>query len=535
MVTLTSDGRTTSRLWLRAGEIVLAAICYYALARGSLLFASINASATPIWPPSGLAIALLLVRGNVMLPAVFAGALAANLAATPQLITAGAIACGNSAEALVAALLLRRWADGERVFNSTFGVLRFAVIVIAVAAPLSATIGVAALVATGFAQWAEFLAIWGTWWLGDLAGAILIAPALVLWARTIGGRETRAISWNAIATYAGAALVGLLAFSPLSPFQSGLRNAMSFLAILPLLWSALRLGLRDTATTALIISSLAAWGVIAGSSPFLQGTLNDSLVLLVAFIVACSLPSLALAAERREAQVALDQTRQELAQSQKLEALGQLTGGVAHDFNNVLMAISAGLRALERLEEERARTVQTLTQSLDRGAGLAKQLLSFARREPTKFETVDLKQALAGIEAVLAQALPPSIMLDVRVGSGLWPVRIDRVQLDAAMLNLAGNARDAMPNGGTLLVRAENVMSEGQRAVSIAVTDSGVGMSADAQARAFEPFFTTKKAGEGTGLGLAQVYSFAKQAGGGASIESAPGEGTTVTITLPRA
>lgn len=534
-MTLASADLRAGRLWVRTGEIVLAALCYYALARASLLFASVNASATPIWPPTGLAIALVLVRGNVMLAAVFAGALAANLATTPQVLTAGAIAFGNSAEAFVAALLIRRWADGERVFHSTLGILRFALIVIAVAAPVSATIGVTALVATGFAVWGQFLPIWSTWWLGDLAGAILIAPALVLWARTVRGRDTRAISWNAAATYAAAAVIGLIAFSPLTPLPIGQRSALSFLAILPLMWSALRLGLRDTATTALIMSSLAIWGVVAGASPFLQATLNDSLVLLVAFIVAATLPSLALAAERREAQAALDQTRQELAQSQKLEALGQLTGGVAHDFNNVLMAIAGGLRALDRLEDERAKTMQTLAQSLERGTGLSKQLLSFARREPMHFETIDLKQAMNSVEAMLAQSLPQTIALEVRVGSGVWPVRVDRSQFDAAILNLALNARDAMPDGGSLRLQVENVVSDGQRGVAIAVTDSGVGMSADALARAFEPFFTTKKAGAGTGLGLAQVYSFAKHSGGSAAIESEPGAGTTVTITLPRA
>jgi signal transduction histidine kinase len=533
-LTATSAERPTSLTWTRVAEVLVAALGYFLLARASLLFASLNASATPIWPPTGLAIALVLVRGNAMLPAILVGALAANFATTPNLVTASTIALGNTLEAYIASALLHRWADGERVFHSPVGIGKFAAVVIGAAAPASATVGVIALAATGFAAWNTLAAVWITWWLGDLAGAILIAPALVLWVRTVRGHETRAIGLQTFLAYAGAALVGLLAFSPLSPTPAGPRSALAFLAILPLLWSALRLGLRDTATTALIISAFAIWGVLTGSSSFNQSSLNESLLLLVAFIVAATLPSLALAADRRETQSALDQTRQELAQSQKLEALGQLTGGVAHDFNNLLMAISGGLRALDRQEEERKQTMETLTQTLERGAGLTKQLLTFARREPLRPETIDMNQAMTGVRSLLAQSLSDAIHVEVRVAPGIWPVRVDRGQLELAILNLAINARDAMPEGGSLLIQVENVVS-GSQGVCVTVTDSGTGMNADVLARAFEPFYTTKPAGLGTGLGLAQVYSFAKQSGGSASIDSTPGHGTSVSITLPRA
>ncbi len=532
---ITSAERAAPSIWMRALEAALAAAAYFVLARASLYFASINASATPIWPPTGLAIALVLVRGNAMLAAIFIGALAANFATTPSVLTAALIATGNTAEAYIASLLLQRWAGGQKLFYSPTGVAKFALVAIAAAAPVSATIGVSSLAATGYAPWGQFWPVWATWWLGDLAGAILATPALILWARTAAGLEPRTIHTTTLAAFISAVLIGLLTLSPLSPFTGGVRSALSFLAILPLLWSALRLGLRDTATIALVMSSLAIWGAIARSSPFTQATLNDSLLMLIAFIVAVTLPSLALAADRRETQATLRQTRQELAQSQKLEALGQLTGTVAHDFNNLLAAISAGLSTLSRQEEERTRTLDALGQTLERASSLTRQLLAFARREPLKTEIVALNEAMADIEALIRQSLGEGVALELRAGAGLWPVRVNRSQLDLALLNLALNARDAMPSGGALRIQVDNLVNGRKPGVAIEVSDTGAGMNADVLERAFEPFFSTKPPGSGTGLGLAQVYSFAQQSGGDAHIESEPGRGTIVTITLPRA
>ncbi len=535
MTTATID-RAETPIWLRVGEIILAALVYFALARASLHFASLNASATPIWPPTGLAIALLLLRGNALVPAIIAGAFAANFLVTPSVPTAAIIALGNCAEAFVATLLLQSWAKGEHVFQSPVGVGKFAVIVTAVAAPLSATIGVAALCVTGFAQWADAIPIWVTWWLGNLAGAILATPALVLWARTLRGEEPAPVIASALLSFAAMLLIATIAFSPISPVPAPSRSALAFLVIMPLLWSALRLGLRETATMALLISSFAVWGVVAGASPFIQDTLNGSLLLLVAFIVSATLPSLALAAERHQSQTLLDQTRHELVQAQKLEALGTLTSGVAHDFNNLLASIAGGLRTLDRQNEERMRTMEALGQALDRGTGLTRQLLAFARREPLKLERIDINVALESAHGIIASSMKDNIRFEMHIAPGLWPVKADRNQLEIALLNLAVNARDAMPKGGEILIQAENVVADDQeKCIAISVADSGEGMSEQTIARAFEPFFSTKAAGAGTGLGLAQVYGFATHCGGAVNIDSTIGQGTTVTITLPRA
>jgi signal transduction histidine kinase len=201
----------------------------------------------------------------------------------------------------------------------------------------------------------------------------------------------------------------------------------------------------------------------------------------------------------------------------------------------LLSAISSGLRTLERQHDERVKTMELLSQALERGTGLTRQLLAFARREPVRLERVSITDALLSAEALIAQSMNERIQFELYAAPGLWPVKADRNQLELALLNLAVNARDAMPNGGSLTIQAENVVDDGDNNVAITVTDTGEGMSEEILARAFEPFFSTKAAGEGTGLGLAQVYGFATQCGGAVSIDSAPGQGTTVTISLPRA
>jgi signal transduction histidine kinase len=177
-----------------------------------------------------------------------------------------------------------------------------------------------------------------------------------------------------------------------------------------------------------------------------------------------------------------------------------------------------------------------VNQALERGSGLTRQLLAFARREPLKLERIDTSAALESAHGLIRSSLKDNVRFEMHVTPGLWAVKADRNQLEIALLNLAVNARDAMPEGGELLVQAENVAGEDQeKCVAISVADSGEGMNEETLARAFEPFFSTKAAGQGTGLGLAQVYGFATQCGGKVNIESAPGQGTTVTITLPRA
>ena len=236
----------------------------------------------------------------------------------------------------------------------------------------------------------------------------------------------------------------------------------------------------------------------------------------------------------------------ELFQMQKLEAIGQLTGGIAHDFNNLLTVITSGLQLLGqgRDAEYRARVLRRIEEAAWRGARLTQRLLAFARRQPLHPERLELQTHLEGMRELLAHTLRENVAMRVEVEAEVWPVDVDAAALELAVLNLAVNARDAMPNGGSLVLSAANQPLEPERAgrlglargdyVAVSVTDNGIGMPPEVLEKVFEPFFSTKETGKGTGLGLPQVYGFAKQSGGAAWVESRTGEGTAVHILLPR-
>jgi PAS domain S-box-containing protein len=644
-------------------ELAAIALVYWLTATLSLRFASINPSATPIWPPTGFALGLMLLRGYRIWPAILVGAVAANYQTSGW--TAVAVGAGNTLEALAGAWLVNRFAGGVLAFRNPVGVAKFAAVVCAAATPISATIGVASLTLSGHAAPSSFLGVWTTWWLGDLAGGVVVAPALVLWVIDPPrlGRPYRPLIESAL-TVILAAAVGVFALGPaLRPVGS---VALAFLAVLPLLWGALRGSERDTITAAVILSAFAVWGAAAGSGPFIQPTLNDSFLLLVAFIVAAALPSLALSSgmgargrdlaaretdhrllveairdyavfmagtdgrittwnvgaariygyaaadvvgqpltkllppdheadlaallrqvaesgeaevegwrvrqdgsrfwaqvlvsairddrdrligfakvtrdvsEQRQAQIDLEHTREQLLQAQKLEALGQLTGGVAHDFNNLLMVVGGQADLLSRKlgDRRQLKAIDAIKAAVARGSSLTQQLLSFARRQTLTPEVIDLPGRLEAMRGVLKSSLGEAIELELDIEAAIWPLEADAHELELALLNLAVNARDAMPDGGRVRIGARNVDQAGAAApcdlVEISVSDTGAGMAPAVMAKAFDPFFTTKPTGKGTGLGLSQVHGFALQSGGDVSAVSRPGEVCRIILRLPR-
>jgi signal transduction histidine kinase/ActR/RegA family two-component response regulator len=227
----------------------------------------------------------------------------------------------------------------------------------------------------------------------------------------------------------------------------------------------------------------------------------------------------------------------QLRQAQKLQALGQLTGGIAHDFNNLLTVIQGSADMLRRGElpdDKRVRFAEAIVQASSRAAALTGQLLAFARRQPLRPEVVDVNDLVRGMIDLLDRTLGERIDVQTDLANDSCTVEVDRAQLESALLNVAVNARDAMPDGGRLDISTAVSREPDQGAmIAISIADTGAGMDEETLNRAIEPFFTTKISGKGTGLGLSQVYGFATQSGGEVRIESRPGEGTTVTLLLP--
>jgi PAS domain S-box-containing protein len=826
-----SSSKSSGQSGGRYGATLLAvALAYFLLAKLGLQLASINPSASPIWAPTGVALAAVLLGGLRIWPAILLGAFAANATTAGTLETSAIIAIGNSLEGVAGGYLITRWCGGRDAFTSPARIAKFTVVCAGLPTMLSASIGVTTLCVAGFAAWANFVPIWITWWLGDVAGALVVTPVIVLWAgtrwRSVGAREARDMA----AVLGCALIVGSVAFSPLLP-RSEYTAPLGFLAILPLVWAALRRGPRDTATVGLILAVFAIWATVAQAGPFGQIGLNESFLLLLTFMLSVSVPSLALSADvemrrrseddlrrtqveldkrvkertaalaertaaladaniqlseaqrlanlgswtwdilqnrinwsdqlyniygfapgdfrgafafadfiglvhpddraqvqasmaralksgrdfsheerilrrdgsirylhsvgevirdgngaavrmlgvcldvserkqaesalreseqnvrmlltgvrdyaiymldldghvrswnagaaqikgysteeivgrhvrtfyteddraksvpeqalaiaaregkyeaegwrirkdgsrfyasvlietirndagelagfakitrditaQREAQIALDQTREQLAQAQKMEALGQLTGGIAHDFNNLLMIVSGYAQILQRTlsEPKQTQAIKAIRAAASRGEKLTRQLLTFSRRQQLMPVVVDLRSRIDSVRDMLAPSLRGNIELVVDVEDKIWPVEVDLGELELALVNIAVNARDAMPDGGTITLQARNVvLTPGTAAgslegdfVSLAIIDTGTGISLDVLQRVFEPFYTTKPVGKGTGLGLSQVHGFANQSGGAVTVASEPGHGTVVTVYLPRA
>ena len=250
------------------------------------------------------------------------------------------------------------------------------------------------------------------------------------------------------------------------------------------------------------------------------------------------------ATERRNTQEKLVEAREQLAMAQKMEAIGKLTGGIAHDFNNLLMIIGGSAQLFKRLLDPKLpRAIEALQSAAKRGETLTRQLLTFSRRQHLSPTIVDLNASIRNIRPMIESSLRGNIVFKEKINPKLWPVKVDLAELELAIVNIAVNARDAMPNGGVFALTAENVTAnegageDGQTGdfVAIEFGDSGMGIPPDLLSKIFDPFFTTKEVGKGSGLGLSQVYGFAHQAGGTVRAESKVGLGTAITIYLPSA
>ncbi len=675
-------------------ELFAIAGAYFGLAVSGLLIPWINPTATPLWPPTGVALALMLIRGYRIWPAIFVGGFFSTAVGGGALSEAACVALGTPTAALAGTWLINRWSHGRETFATPLDVAKFALIAFAPTAMISATMATVGLVLANDLGLANPVAKWAARWLADAGGTLIIAPVIVLWAIKPSRSWSR---WSLVET-AGVVIVtaaiAIAAFGPQvgsalmdSDFYALLpyRSLLAFLVVLPLLWASLRGNPRDAAAAAPVFCAIAAWGFATSFD------LNGSPVLLLALVLATSLPPLILAAavaahqqatarlqaahdqlsrqvaetalaferskrhfqiliegvvdhavflldrsgrvaswnstaqqiigytadeiigkhfgvfyrpderrsgepnrvlelavkngkhavegwrikkngtlffvtgtiraihdddgnliglanvlrdatERRHAQEKLVEAREQLAMSQKMEAIGKLTGGIAHDFNNLLMIIGGNAQTFERLLDPKLpRAIEAIQTAAKRGESLTRQLLTFSRRQHLSPTIVDLSASIKNIRPMIESSLRGNIVYNEQIDPAVWPVKVDLAELELAIVNIAVNARDAMPNGGTFTLTVGNVPvddtsggdEENGDLIVVQFSDTGVGIPPNLLSKIFDPFFTTKEVGKGTGLGLSQVYGFVHQAGGTINAESKVGQGTTITVYLP--
>ena len=366
-------------------ELLGIGIAYFVLAKIGLTLASINSSTSAIWPATGFALASVLVWGYRVGPAVLVASFAANVTNVGSIYAATAIALGNTLEALVAAWLINVWCDGRETFATTTGVAKFALVCVS-STTLSATVGIGALIFSGDPP-TPLAVAWMTWWLGDLAGALVVAPFVVLWAA--GNLHSfERTQWGEVGTIVAVTIaVGIIAFSPLIE-QTSYRDPLGFLALPPLLWAALRRDPRETATVVIILSCFAVWGTLAGSGPFARVSLNDSFLLLVMFFISISVPSMALSADvlmRRRSEEQLRHTHDELAAS-------------ASELRDTAERLQVSSGKLEERVEQRT---QELKEALQQQTALAEVFKEISR---SSFDLQKLLDQLVDLAARLCAA-----------------------------------------------------------------------------------------------------------------------------------
>lgn len=531
-----------------AGDLVAIGAIYLALAKGGLALASIHPSATPIWPPTGVALAAVLLRGYRIWPAIFTAAMVANATTAGPVATSIAIATGNSLEAIVGAYLINRWSGGCNTFSTPNSVAKFALICVVIATPISASIGLTSLATVGYIEPKNFADAWITWWLGDATGALVIAPVIVLWAAGHHYAFSRNEFLETVGVLATAAVVGLIAFSPMIEQTPG-RDPLGFLAILPMLWAALRRGPRDTATVALVLAGTTIWGTLMGGGPFTSGDLNSSFLLVLMFLIGITVPSLLLSADvevRKKAEESLRRAQIELERkvaerTQELElanaAKSRFLAMASHDLRQPLHALGLFVAQLRTPlnSGERTKTIERVDAARKEMDEMFNSLLDISRLDAgmltPKITEFPIARLLQKIETTFNQATrEKGLQLRIR-RSNAW-VRSDAMLLERILLNLVSNAVRYTLWGGILV----GCRRRGET-LRIEVWDTGPGIPQDQKQNIFGEFFQVpaqeRSRSGGLGLGLAIVDRLRLLLNHQIDLASRVGRGSRFAIELP--
>jgi len=518
---------------------VLGLAVFYAVAgKLSLQAASVNPSASPVWPPTGIALASLLVLGMRAWPAILAGAYYVNATTYGNPATSLGIAAGNTLEAVAGAWLVVRFARGRLAFERPLDYGRFVFLAGVLAPVISATVGVGSQCLGKFEHWENFGRVWSTWYVGDVGGAIVVAPLLLL----IAARPPR-LTWTA-----GRILEGVLVL--LSVGLSGeivflgdwlpelSRRPLAILCLPPLLWAAFRFGPRETAITIAALLVVATWGTLHGLGPYASFGENESLMLLQAFIAICAVTAMSLAAtvrQRERGQHALEDQARELARSNA--ELDQFASVATHDLQEPLRMIRIHAQMIDRgLQGRAGAEVDEHLAALEQGTARMQQLLvdllAYARvgARPRDLQAAEGTDVLKEVLEDLRQAITET---GARVTVGPMPrIQADRPQLGQLFRNLIANAIK-FRRSGTPEVDVRGERLDGHWVFS--VRDNGIGIPPDHRERIFEVFtrLHPRDRYPGTGMGLAICKKIVHRHGGRIWVESQPGSGSTFYFTLP--
>jgi len=518
------------------------ALIYFVAGKLSLQLAFLHKSASPVWPPAGIALAALLVLGFRVWPALFVGAFLVNLTTLGNIWTSLGIASGNTLEALCGAWLVNRFAGGARVFDRPQDVFKFALAAL-IGTTVSPTFGVSSLAAGGFAQWSSYWPVWLTWWLGDASGVLVIAPLLLLWSVPATQRK-----WNQKQVLEVSVLLLLLVVLAETVFGGWLpisaRNyPISFICGPIVIWTAFRFTPRETATGIFILSAIAIWGTLNGFGPFILQSENQSLLMLQLWTAALTITAMAIAAaitERNRTQVALEQQKDavEAANRTKDNFLAMLS----HELRTPLTPVMA---ALDTLEADGSRSsgsknsLAMIRRNVELESQLIDDLLDLTRIAKDKlqlrFGPLDSHEVITNVVEICrpeAQARNLTLQLNLRAGG--HHVLGDAAKYQQIVWNLLKNAIKFTAENGEITISSSNPEPQ---LLAIAVHDTGIGIEPEVMNRIFDPFEQGERAFQrrfgGLGLGLAISKSLA-QAHGGTLIARSEGHdrGSTFILTM---
>ena len=519
------------------------AVVYVLAALAGLSLDRVSGFATLVWPPTGLALAAVLVLGSRIWPGIFVGALVANLITGAAPLTAAGIATGNTLEAVVGGYALLRVTDFRRTLDGLRDVIAFLLLAVIGSTVISATIGSTTLMVSGVATRAGFGATWTTWWIGDAIGALLVAPVILTW----HGPARRPPSLRR--TVEGAVLTLAVLFASLfvfwSPVTRGREPFVGTYIVFPLLmWAAIRFGQRGAITTSLLVSAVAIAATVSGRGPFVHQTTHDSLFALQTFIGVSAATFLLLGASTAER----DRSRAQLREARDVawsanSAKSDFLAVMSHELRTPLNAIAGYSEILSmgvagRLNAQQQEAVTRIRSNQEHLLALIDDVLNFAKIEAGQtridLQTVHLCDVIASVENLIRPQLTrKSLTLSSQPCSASLVVKADPVKLRQILANVLGNALKFTPEGGGISLAAQR---SGDTA-AICITDTGIGISRDMIDHVFEPFFQvqngTTREYTGAGLGLAIARDFVRAMGGDITIESELGQGCQVTISLP--